>query len=169
MAKTSFSGPIKVGTIKSGTGANAGTPTLAQKVYFVPTASIVNSVGEDGTTLATYNGSPAVAWAATAAAATASFGIPANASIVDIIIDQPVVTTGGTAINLTSGISAAGVEYVASTDVKATVRLRPTYTAAHLIAMANIGANNSVFVQVTPTVAAVTAGVLSVTFLYTQV
>lgn len=169
MAKASFSGPIKVGTIKSGTGVNAGTPTLMQKVYFVPTASITNSIGEDGTTLATYNGYPAVAWAATAAAATASFGIPANANIVDIVIDQPVVTTGGTAINLTSGISAAGVEYVASTDVKATARLRPTFTAAQLIAMANVGANTSVFVQVTPTASAVTAGVLSVTFLYTQV
>ena len=169
MGKSTFSGPLKVGTNKVGSGANQGGATLMQKVYFVPTASITASIDEDGTTLATYNGYPAVAWAATAAAATASFNLPANANIVDIIIDQPVVTTGGTAINLTSGISAAGVEYVASTDVKATVRLRPTFTAAHLIAMATVGTNAATYVQVTPTASAVTAGVLSVTFLYTQV
>jgi len=159
MSKTTFSGPLNVG-VAGNDPLVQGTVTVAQKVYFVPTASITNGL---------YNGEPAVAWAATAAAATASVVLPANANIVDFIVDQPVVTTGGTAVNLTSGISAAGVEYIASTDVKATVRLRPTFTAAHLLAMSNIGANTSVYVQVTPTVSAVTAGVLSVTILYTQV
>lgn len=159
MSKTTFSGPLNVG-VPGDSPLAQGTVTLAQKMYFVPTASIVNGL---------YNGEPAVAWAATAAAATASVTLPANANIVDIIIDQPVVTTGGTAVNLTAGISAAGVEYVASTDVKATVRLRPTLTAAHLLAMSNIGASTAFYAQVTPTASAVTAGVLSVTVLYTQV
>jgi len=159
MSKSTFSGPLNVG-VPGNDPLTQGTVTVMQKVYFVPSASVVNGL---------YNGEPAVAWAATAAAATASVTLPANANIVDLIIDQPVVTTGGTAINLTSGISAAGVEYIATTDVKATVRLRPTFTAAHLLAMSNIAANTSVFVQVTPTVSAVTVGVLSVTILYTQV
>jgi len=159
MAKTTFSGPLKIGTAGNDPLVQ-GTVLIAQKVYFVPSASIVNGL---------YNGFPAVAWAATAAAATASVTLPANATIHDFVIDQPTVTTGGTAINLTSGISAAGVEYIASTDVKATTRLRPTFTAAHLTSMANIGANTSVFVRVTPTVSAVTAGVLSVTIVYAQV
>jgi hypothetical protein len=57
---------------------------------------------------------------------------------------------------------------MASTDVKATVRLRPTFTAAHLTAMANVGTNTTFYVQVTPTVSAVTAGVLSMTVVYAQ-
>jgi hypothetical protein len=168
MAKTTHSGPVLVGTNKIGSGANLGDIVLTQKVYFVPTASITTATDQDGTTTTTYNGSPATAWAATAAAATASMNLPANATILDIVIDQPTVTTGGTAINMTMGISAAGVEYMASTDVKATVRLRPTFTATHLTNMANISTNTAFYVQVTPTATAVTAGILSATIQYVQ-
>jgi len=170
MAKTTFSGPVKVGTIKDGADGinNTGDVVLAQQVAFVTPSLLTTTTDADGQTSSTYLGLPAVAWAATAAAATISVQLPANASILDFIIDQSLVTTGGTAINLTAGISAAGVEYIASTDIKTTVRLRPTYTAAHLIAMRTIGTNTSVFVQITPTATAVTAGVTIVTIQYVQ-
>ena len=171
MSKTTFSGPVSAGTIKDGAKGtnNCGTILLAQKVFFVTPVLAVATTDADGQTTTTYLGQPAVAWAATAAAATISVQLPANVMIHDIVIDQSLVTTGGTAINLTAGISAAGVEYVASTDIKTTVRLIPTYTAAHLIAMRTVGTNTSFFVQITPTVTAVTAGVTSVTVLYAQV
>jgi len=171
MGKSTLSGPLHVGTIKDGAMAtnNLGTVVLSQKVAFVTPALAVSSTDADGQTVTSYLGMPAVAWAATAVAATISVNLPANASILDFVIDQSLVTTGGTAINLTSGISAAGVEYIASTDIKTTVRLRPTYTAAHLIAMRTIGANTAVYVQITPTVTAATAGVTIVTIQYTQV
>ena len=171
MAKTTFSGPVAIGTLKDGAkGANnLGTVVLAQQVAFVTPALLTTTTDADGQTTSTYLGMPAVAWLATAAAATISVQVPANASILDFIIDQSLVTTGGTAINLTAGITAAGVEYIASTDIKTTVRLRPTYTAAHLIAMRTVGTNTSVFVQITPTATAVTAGVTIVTIQYTQV
>ena len=168
MATTRFSGPMLVGSVKEGSAVNTGDVLLTQKVYFVPTASITQVTDADGQTVGTYNNYPAFAWAATAAAATASLNLPVGANIVDLIIDQPVATTGGTAINMTAGISAAGVEYMASTDVKAAVRLRPTFTAAQLIAMANVGTNTVFYTQVTPTSTAVTAGVLSMTVVYTQ-
>jgi hypothetical protein len=171
MSKTTFSGPVSAGTIKDGAKGtnNLGTMLLAQKVFVVTPALLTTTTDADGQTTSTYLGQPAVAWAATAAAATISVQLPANAAIHDFVIDQSLVTTGGTAINLTAGVSAAGVEYIASTDIKATVRLIPTYTAAHLIAMRNISTNTSVFVQITPTATAVTAGVVSVTVLYSQV
>lgn len=170
MGKSTLSGPLFVGTNKSGAKGvnNLGETVLSQKVAFVTPALAVSMTDADGQTTTSYLGMPAVAWAATAAAVTNSVNIPANASILDFIIDQSLVTTGGTAINLTAGISAAGVEYIASTDIKTTVRLRPTYTAAHLIAMRDIGANTTVYVQITPTATAVTAGVTIVTIQYVQ-
>jgi len=171
MGKATLSGPLFVGTQKDGAMSvnNLGNVVLAQRVAFVTPALLTTTTDADGQTTSTYLGMPAVAWAATAAAVTESVNLPANASIVDFIIDQSLVTTGGTAINLTAGISAAGVEYIASTDIKTTVRLRPTYTAAHLIAMRTIGTNTTVYVQITPTATAVTAGVTIVTVQYVQV
>jgi len=171
MAKTTFSGPVAAGTIKDGAKGtnNLGTMLLAQKVFFVTPALLTTTTDADGQTTSTYLGQPAVAFAATAAAVSVSVQLPANAMIHDIVIDQSLVTTGGTAINLACGITAGGVEYVATTDIKTTVRLIPTYTAAHLIAMRSIGTNTSFFAQITPTATAVTAGVTSVTVLYAQV
>lgn len=171
MAKTTFTGPVFAGTIKDGAmGANnLGNVVLDQRVAFVTPALLTTTTDADGQTTSTYLGMPAVAWNAGIAASTISVQLPANASILDFIIDQSLVTTGGTVVNLTAGISAAGVEYIAATDIKVTVRLRPTYTAAHLIAMRTIGNNTGAFVQITPTVSAVTAGVTIVTIQYTQV
>lgn len=170
MAQSTFSGPIKAGSVKGGTARNIGSAVLSQTVYFVPTASITTAIDPStGDTLSLYNGYPAIAWAATAVAVDGVINLPANAAIHDIVVNQPTVTTGGTAINMAVGITAGGVEYMASTNVKATVRLIPTYTATHLTNMANVGTNTAVHVNVTPTVSAVTAGVLSATILYTQV
>lgn len=168
MALTTFSGPIRVGTIKNGSLANLGDNVLSQQVVFVPTASITTVIDADGQSSSQYNGIPATAWAATAAAATASINLPANSSILDIIIDQSVVTTGGTAINATAGISAAGVEYMPLVDLKTTVRLRPTFVAANLIAMQNITTNTVFYFQIVPTATAVTAGIITVTVVYVQ-
>lgn len=169
MGKTVFNGPLQSGDIRGNTATNnVGSVVLEQQVVFCPAASITTVTDADGQTSSRYNGIEATAWAATAAAATAQLQLPANSTIIDIIIDQSVVTTGGTAINLTAGITAAGVEYVASTDIKTTVRLRPTYTAAHLIAMQNITTNTNFFVQITPTASAITAGITTVTVQYAQ-
>lgn len=168
MAKATFSGPVQYGTVKTGSLNNLGDNVLSQQIVFAPTASITTVTDADGQSSSQYNGIPAFAWAATAAAATGSFNLPANASIVDIIIDQTVVTTGGTAINATAGISAAGVEYMPLVDLKTAVRVRPTFVAANLIAMQNITTNTVFYFQVVPTATAITAGILEVTVLYVQ-
>jgi hypothetical protein len=168
MAKTTFSGPVRCGDARWGVSNNLGNVVLEQQVVFCPTASIVAVTDADGQVENRYNGIAATAWAATAAAATASFSLPANSTIIDIIIDQSVVTTGGTAINATAGISAAGVEYMPLVDLKTAVRLRPTFVAANLIAMQNITTNTTFYFQIVPTATAVTAGIITVTVLYTQ-
>jgi len=173
MGKATLSGPLMVGTNKDGAVGtnNLGTSLLAQKMFFVTPALAVSTTDADGQTTTTYLGQPAVAWNATAGAnaTTISVQLPANVAIHDIVIDQSLVTTGTNAtLAFTAGISAAGVEYVASTDIKTTVRLIPTYTAAHLIAMRNIGTNTSFFAQINTPTNPVTAGVTSVTVLYMQ-
>lgn len=168
MAKTTFAGPVRCGDVRYGTTNNLGNTVLEQQVVFCPTASIAAVTDADGNTENRYNGIAATAWAATAAAATAQLQLPANSTIIDIIIDQSVVTTGGTAINLTAGITAAGTEYVGTVDIKTSVRLRPTFIAANLIAMQNITTNTNFFVQITPTATAVTAGITTVTVVYAQ-
>lgn len=172
MAKSTFSGPVRCGDVPKGTLNNLGNVVLEQQVVFCPSASIASVTDADGVTESRYNGIAATAWAATAAAATAQLQLPANSTIIDIIVDQSVVTTGGTAINLTAGISAAGVEYVPVTDIKTTVRARLgagiSTVAANLIAMQNITTNTNLFVQITPTATAITAGITTVTVLYAQ-
>lgn len=168
MAKTTFRGPVQVGPIKEGALSALGDIVLSQQIVFVPTASITVVTDADGQNVSQYNGIPAFAWAATAAAVTGSFNLPPNASILDIVIDQSVLTTGGTAINATAGVSAAGLEYMPLVDLKAAVRLRPAFIAANLIAMQNTTTNNVFYFQIVPTISAVTAGIIGVTVTYIQ-
>lgn len=167
MAKTTFQGPISVGTIKN---TNTGGVLLAQRAAFTLTASIANVTDADGQTVAKYNGVPATAFAAATVASSATITIPANSRVVDILIDIPVAITGPTAANLTVGTAAAGTQYVASTDLLTgpVIRVRPTFTVAQLLAMMNTTTNTSIVATLTGTVANFTAGAVLVTVLYEQ-
>lgn len=170
MAKTTFSGPVLVGTIKDGSLMNLGDNVLAQEICFTIPASITTFTDADGQNYSYYSRVPATAFAAFSVAATASFNIPANAQIIDIVVDVPTAIVGPTAANLTCGITATGTDYVSSTNLMTgpVVRVRPTFTNAQLLAMMNVTTNTVFYAQLTGTVANFTAGVVLVTVTYVQ-
>jgi len=159
-----------VGTVREGSLINLGDNVLAQEVCFTIPASIANVTDRDGQTVAMYNGIPATAFAAFTVAATASFNIPLNCQILDIVIDVPTALVGPTAANLTVGTAAGGAQYVTSTDLLTgpVVRVRPTFTNAQLLAMMNTTTNTVVYATLTGTVANFTAGAVVVTVTYIQ-
>jgi len=98
-------------------------------------------------------------------AVTGVIRMPPKSKIIDIIVDVTTAYNSGTSSTITAGTAAAGTQYAGSVDAKTAGRVRPTFSAAQLAAMADVGANTSVFVTQTP-VGATSAGVATVTVLY---
>jgi len=106
-------------------------------------------------------------------AVTASVTIPVNSQIIDIFVDTLVtpVKGGGTAtlVAATVGNVAAGTQYVASTDVIATLRVSPTFTVAQLAAMSDVGSNGLVALTIDPDgTVSTTQGQYQLTVVYAQ-
>lgn len=141
MAASTFSGPIKSGTVREGALANVGYSINAQ--------------------------SKTIGFVAAAGATDAVFYLPINSQIIDIIVDSTVAYDSVTSAALTIGTASAGTQYASSQDVKAAAgRTRPTFTAAQLTAMAAIAAE-PIYATVTR-VGTSTAGSVSVTLVYAQ-
>ena len=114
-----------------------------------------------------------VTTAAAGTATSATVTIPASSQIINFIVDtvqDEVVGAGtATAIAMTIGTAAAGTQYVSSTDVIAGGRIALTFTAAQLAAMADVGANQSVYITVDPNGTVVTTqGIYRLTVVYAQ-
>lgn len=86
MANTTFSGPIKAGTIKDTTGSTVGTDV--KNVGFVKMAQTAS-------------------WSQSTDAADTGIVIPANSQVVDI---QIYITTATTAANISVGTSSTSTE-----------------------------------------------------------
>lgn len=141
MAFSTFSGPLRSGTIREGASANVGLVVLSQ------------------TALMTQNGTNVV---------NSTFQLPANAQIIDFNFDVLTAFDSATSATLSVGTASGGTQYASGVNVKAaTGRIAPTLTAAQLTNMANITTNTSMVVSITP-VGATTAGSVRVTFLYVQ-
>lgn len=143
MARTTWSGPLASGDKEAGIsgGPNIGLVVLSQ------------------TALLDKNSTTAV---------SNTFYLPANAQIVDIIVDVLTAFNSATSAVLTVGTAAAGTQYASGVDVKtAAGRIRPTFTAAQLAALDNIGGTTSVVATITPT-GATSAGQVRVTLVYVQ-
>lgn len=140
MGSTTFSGPVKSGTVRENTGTNTGTVALYQTQVINFDATLVQTV---------------------------TFYLPDNSLIVDIIADPLIAYNSATSATLSVGSAAAGTQYASGVDGKATARVRPTFTVAQLNAMDGIGANTSVFATVT-SVGQPTAGSTRVTLIYVQ-
>lgn len=140
MSSSTFSGPIQAGTIRDGSTNNVGRVVLSQVVL----------LDQNSTT-----------------AVSDTFYLPANAQIVDIIVDVLTAFNSATTAVLSVGTAAAGTQYAGSIDAKTAGRTYPTYSAAQLTAMADIGSNTSVVATVTPT-GATSAGQVVVTLQYVQ-
>ena len=148
MGTTTFSGPIKAGTIKETTGTTVGTDMKnTGQVLMAQTASVDLSNGA-------------------IAASALDIIIPANSQLVDIVFDSITAASGATNISI-GKVGGAATAYVNTFAIGTTVGLkRPTTEAGGALAWEDVGTSDVRF-NVTNS-AATTAGELRVTIMYLQ-
>jgi hypothetical protein len=141
MSQSTFSGPVKAGTVREGATPNLGYMVMMQ--------------------------SGTISQASTAVVSSTVY-IPANSRILEFFVDSSVAWDSGTSATLSIGTAAGGTQYVASVDAKATAgRLTISHTTTQLTAMSNVGATQTVTATVTPS-GTTTAGALKWAVVYAQ-
>ena len=148
MATTTFSGPIKAGTISNTTGTTVGT-----------------NMKNTGQVVMAQSFAASLAGGALAATAT-SVIIPANSQIVDCVFD--VITASSDATNISVGqVGGSAVQYVNTYDIGTTAgRHYPTTDAGGASVWEDIGTSD-VRMNVTNS-AATSSGEVRLTVLYQQ-
>lgn len=120
MGTTTFSGPIKAGTIKETTGTTLGTDvTNTGFVQMVQSKSISAIGASANTTVAT---------------------IPANSQILNVTMDIVTVNDDTTAATVSVGTAANGTAFIAATDAQTIARTEPV--AAAIPALADVGTSD---------------------------
>lgn len=137
---TYMTGPLQTGTGLDNTGVDTGTVVLSQTALLNFDATLVQSVTET---------------------------LPAGSQIINIVCDVLTAYNSATSATLTIGTAAAGTQYASGVNAKTAGRTTPTFTAAQLTAMSNIGSTTSVVATVT-SVGQPTAGQVRVTIQYVQ-
>ena len=99
MGTTTFSGPVKAGTVREGASANTGSVLMAQ-------SAVIDIIGATNT--------------------TAVGIIPANSQIVDVILNVTTVSNDGGTATVKIGHTGDDDEYLANTNVKALGTTRGT-------------------------------------------
>ena len=153
MATTTFSGPIKAGTISNTTGTTVGTDVKN-------TGQVV--MAQTFTTGATLD-------SGASAANETTVIIPANSQIIDIVLDKPTVMAGATcvfSIGDTVGGNATFLNSYSVTIASGAGRAYPTEEAGGTLAWADIGTAD---LRLTWTsTGATTDGEIRATILYQQ-
>jgi hypothetical protein len=149
MGTTTFSGPIKAGTIKDTTGTTVGTDKA--NVGFVLMAQSGNVVfGDDGTT-------------------TVVATLPANSQIYQIAVDVTTAFDAGTTNTLDIGDGSTADKYADALAAGAQARVLATSDVSQIGNLIDIGtADVDVTVTYNQTGTAATAGAATVTVLYLQ-
>ncbi len=137
---TYMTGPFQTGTGLDKNGADTGTAVLSQTGLIGFDATLVQDL---------------------------TFTLPANAQIVDFVVDALVGYDSATSATLSAGTASGGTQYLSGINVKTTGRKSNGFSAAQLAAMDDIDNNTSVVVTVT-SVGQPTAGSARVTVLYVQ-
>ena len=148
MATTTFSGPIKAGTISNTVGTTLGTDVKNTGQVVMAQTSLIDLSG-----------------GALAAEAT-TVVIPANSQIIDIVLDAVVASSGST--NISIGDSAGGAATLLNTFgiTTAVGRYYPDTEAGGTLAWSDTGTAD---IKLTVTNSAATsAGSLRFTILYQQ-
>ena len=142
MAQTTFSGPLASGDKDAGVsgGSNIGLAVLSQTMLINFDATLVQS---------------------------GTINLPVNSQIVTILCDVLTAYNSATSATLTVGTAAAGTQYASGVNAKTAGRTTPTFTAAQLAAMDDIGSTTPVVATVT-SVGQPTAGQVRVTVNYVQ-
>lgn len=145
MSFSTFSGPIRAGTVKEGASRNTG---LVQLVQSLDTGDLT------GKAIGNYD--------------TAAFILPAGSQIVDIAIDQVVAAATGTT-TVSVGTASGGAELMAAVVTTAGGRFRGTATAATQLAWQTSNtADTTVYVRYAVGTGTLTAGRFVVTVEYVQ-
>lgn len=148
MASTTFSGPIKAGTIRDTVGSTIGTNVANVGYVLMSQSAAIDIIGADATTTVAV--------------------IPANSQIVDVILDVTTASNDSGTATVSIGKTGSTSLFLAATDVKTTGRTRIS-TAATLAAAADVGTTD---IDVIATFLAQgeggTTGVAQVTILYIQ-
>ena len=147
MGTTTFSGPIKAGTIKETTGTTLGTDvTNTGFVQMVQSKSVALTGATANTTVAV---------------------IPANSQIIDVKLDVVAAADDTNAATVSVGTDANGTAYIASSNAKAVARTTPV--AAAIPNLDDVGTSDSNVVAVfTATDGDGTTGEAIVTVQYVQ-
>ena len=127
MAFSTFTGPVRSGTVKNTTGTTLGTIDNTGVVVLSQTANL-------------------------ALTTSAPIVLPAGSQILNIFID--VTTTFTTSATLAVGDGTTADKYVTAITTPAAGRQTITFTATQLTAMSNIGTSD---VKITVTMAGTTA------------
>lgn len=144
MGTTTFSGPVRSGTVRENTGKNVGLVVLSQSY---------DSGDITGATTGNYD--------------TLLGTVPANSQIVDIVVDQVVAAgTGTTTISV--GTASGGAQLMAAVATTAGGRFRGTATAATQLAWQIGSTDQAIYVRDVVGTGTLTAGRFIVTILYVQ-
>lgn len=145
MAFSTFSGPLRAGTVREGSGRNIGLAVLSQEY---DTGDLTGAVvGNVDTLIMT---------------------LPQGARIVDIVVDQVVASATGTT-TLSVGTASGGAQLMAAVATTAGGRFSGTATATTQLAWSlSTTADTSVYLRNATGTATLTAGRAIVTVLYVQ-
>ena len=145
MSFTTFSGPVRAGTVRYGANENTGLVLLAQSY---DTGDLTGATTGNYDYLLGY--------------------LPAGSQIVNIFVDQVVAATGGT-MAFTAGTTAGGTQLMASVTTTAGGRFTGTATAATQLAwQTSTTADTPVYIRDVVGTATLTAGRAIVTVVYVQ-
>ena len=145
MSFSTFSGPLRAGTVREGAGRNTGLTVLSQSY---DTGDLT------GTTTGNYD--------------VAAMVLPAGSQIINIVVDQVVAATAGTT-TVSVGTTSGGAELMAAVATTAGGRFQGTATAATQLAwQTSAAADTQVYIRDVVGTATLTAGRFIVTVQYVQ-
>lgn len=149
MANTTFSGPVKAGTIKDTTGSTVGTDVAnVGSVVMTQAANVVFAADGTTTTIAT---------------------LPANSQIIEIYVDVTTAFDAGTTNTLDLGDGSTADQFADALDVSSAARLLATSDVSQIPNLIDIGASDvQVVATYNQTGTAATAGAATVTVVYVQ-
>jgi hypothetical protein len=145
MSFSTFSGPVRSGTVKEGSAQNTGVIVLSQSY---------DSGNLTGTTTGNYDVSPII--------------LPQGSQIINILIDQVVAATVGTT-TISVGTASGGAQLMAAVVTTAGGRFTGTATAATQLAwQTSTTADTTVFIRNAVAAGTLGAGRFIVTVVYAQ-
>lgn len=145
MSFSTFSGPIRSGTVREGAGRNTGLAILAQSY---DTGDLTDTAVGNVDVLAFY--------------------LPRGSQVTDITVDQVVAATAGS-MTVSVGTASGGAQLMAAVASTAGGRFRGTATAATQLAwQTSTSADTTVYIRVAVGTATLTAGRAIITVSYVQ-